>query len=85
VINFESEKNLNHVVIQEDIKHGERVRTYTVKGLKDGQWQEICSGQCIGHKRIQQFETDQYSGVKLTIDESLAEPRIRNFSVFHVG
>ena len=84
VINFETDKDLNHVVIQEDIKHGERVRTYTIEGQKDGQWQEICSGQCIGHKRIQQFETDQYSGVKLIIDESLAEPRIRNFAVFNV-
>lgn len=84
VINFESEKDLNHVVIQEDIRHGERVRTYTVEGLKGGQWQEICSGSCIGHKRIQEFETDQYSGVKLVIDESLAESRIRNFSVYHV-
>ncbi|MCG2590440.1 alpha-L-fucosidase [Rhodohalobacter sulfatireducens] len=84
VINFDSEKELNHVVLQEDIKHGERVRTYTVEGYKDREWQEICSGQCIGHKRIQEFETDQYTGVKLIIDESLAEPRIRNFSVFHV-
>lgn len=84
VINFESGKRLNHVIIQEDISHGERVRAYTVEGFKGGQWQEICNGSCIGHKRIQEFETRECSAVKLTIDESVGEPEIKNFSVFYV-
>ena len=84
VINFESEESINHVVIQEDISHGERVRMYTVEGMIDGNWQEICTGSCIGHKRIQQFETRECSAVKLTIDESVGELVIKNFSVFNV-
>ena len=84
VINFESEKSINHVVIQEDISHGERVRMYTVEGMVNGQWQELCTGSCIGHKRVERFETQECSAVKLTIDESVGEPEVKNFSILFV-
>ena len=84
MIELESDQPINHVVIQEDIAHGERVRIYTVEGMVNGQWQEICTGSCIGHKRIEQFQTQNCSAVKLIINESVQLPIIKNFSAFMV-
>src|ERR1017187_10251770 len=39
---------IDHVLIQEDISKGERVRQYTVDGLADGKWQQIAEGTAIG-------------------------------------
>lgn len=75
---------LNHVVIQEEIEHGERVRVYSLEARVDSGWQKISGGTCIGHKRIEQFETLECSAIKLTIDESVQEPVIKNVSAFYV-
>lgn len=84
-ITLASEKLLNHIIIQEDIAQGERVRTYRVELLMDGAWQEVCNGECIGHKRIQSFVTHRTSAIRLRIDQSIGEPQIKTFSVFYVG
>lgn len=75
---------LNHIIIQEDIKEGERIREYTVEGLVDGDWKKLCAGESVGHKRIQQFNDVVCSALRLRIDKSRAEPRVKNFSVFYV-
>ena len=46
---------IDHVILMEQISEGERVRKYIVEGLVNDQWQELCKGSSIGHKRIQRF------------------------------
>jgi len=74
---------INHVVIMEDIQHGERVRRYRVEGLVPGNtWKSLCDGVSIGHKRIQTFEPAEVTRVRLGVTQSLAEPRIRRLAVY---
>jgi alpha-L-fucosidase len=69
----------------ESIADGERVRSYSVEGLLlDGGWVELCNGQSVGHKRIQSFEVQTVSAVRLRIKESVGEPQIRELAVYHV-
>jgi len=69
----------------EDIARGERVRAYTLEGLvPGGTWQPLCSGECIGHKRIQTFDNTEVAAVRLKIGKSQAEPTIRRLAVFNV-
>ncbi|GAA3585285.1 alpha-L-fucosidase [Snuella lapsa] len=75
---------INHVIIQEDIKQGERIRSYTVEALVNGKWKEVCSGQSIGHKRIEQFESVKISRLRLKILRSDGKPQIKNFSIYNV-
>jgi len=73
---------INHVIIMEDIKCGERVREYIVEGLVPGnRWERLCDGISIGHKRIQRFETNKVSKVRLCCTKSVGKPQIRNLSV----
>ncbi|MEN6426395.1 MAG: alpha-L-fucosidase [Phycisphaerales bacterium] len=77
---------IDHVVVMEDITHGERIREYQIEGLVGaGTWQTLCTGQSVGHKRIQQFDAVQVAKVRLNVSKSAAEPLIRTLAVHNVG
>ena len=70
------------IMLCEDIKYGERVRSYTVKGKVNGKWIVLSSGSCIGHKKIDLLKDVAVSELRLVVEESLAVPRIANFSIY---
>ena len=75
---------INPVVIAEDIRQGERVWAYIVEGWVPGnEWQFLCDGISIGHKRIQWFDETEAAKIRLRVTESVAEPRIRRFAAYH--
>jgi len=74
---------ISRIVIQEDIKHGERVRKYILSGMNDGVWKQIADGTCIAHKRIHVLETPmQVERVKLDILDFTAEPQIKSLKIY---
>jgi len=83
-IKLPQKQTINHIVIREDIEHGERVRSYQVKALINGKWTTVCRGESIGNKRIQQFEPVTTNKIRLVIDESITNPLIKEFTVFEV-
>lgn len=77
--------NANAVIIQEDIREGERIRKYHLEALIDGQWSIIsCEepGIAVGHKKIDKFSSLITDAIKLIVEESIEEPIIRNFQAF---
>ena len=77
---------IDHVMLMEDIAHGERVRAYEVEGLTSGQtWQKLCEGVSVGHKRIQQFDRIEVARIRFRATQSVATPKIRRLAVFCVG
>ena len=83
-IKLKGQQLVNQVILQEEISKGERIRKYKVEGLTSRGWKTLCEGESVGHKRIQTFEPTLVSKVRLVINESVATPQIRNFSVFNV-
>ncbi len=83
-LKFDKKQAVNHVILQEDIAFGERVRVYKIEAEINKKWQIIAEGECIGHKHIQKFETITTSQLRLTISESNALPIIKNFSAFYI-
>jgi len=80
---FDSPMEINRVVIQEDITHGERVLAYQLQGLSEsGNWKDISFGSCIGHKRIESFDPVRVMDIRLVITEAKATPEIRNFAIY---
>ncbi|MQY79182.1 MAG: glycoside hydrolase family 29 [Bacteroidetes bacterium] len=75
---------INHIILMEDIKQGERVRNFIVEGYSGGKWIKLCEGSCIGQKNIQKFEEVNVSKVRLKIKKSVAPSVIRQMSVYHV-
>jgi alpha-L-fucosidase len=81
-MNLAQPVNIDHVVVMEDIRYGERVRQYVVEGLADGEWKSLCEGVVIGHKRIHRFPPVEVSKVRLRCLKSEAEPIIRSLAVY---
>lgn len=73
---------INAIVIAEDIRQGERVRSYKVEGKVNGKWKTLAAGSCIGHKRIEEIEPVEVSALRLQIGESLDLPVIADFSIY---
>ena len=76
---------IDHVITQEVIACGERVREYVVEGLVGGAWKELARGTAIGHKKIDRFEPVNISKIRLRVTKSAAEPMIRKFAVYNVS
>jgi len=85
-LEFREPDAIDHVVIMEDIRLGERVRKYLVEGLRpDGEWKPVCEGISIGHKRIQQVKPITVKKLCLHLTEYKAEPVIRSFAAYRAG
>jgi len=76
---------IDHVILMEQISEGERIREYVIEGVVGSEWKRLCSGQSVGHKRIQSFAATQVSKVRVRAPKFAAEPVIRKLAVYHVG
>lgn len=75
---------IDHVITQENILEGERVREYVVEGLVGAEWKKLCEGTAVGHKKIDRFAPVEISKVRLNSVRSAAEPQIRKLAVYSV-
>jgi alpha-L-fucosidase len=75
---------INHVIMMEQLAQGERIRQYTVEGFAGGAWKELCSGQSVGHKRIDRFGDMEVSKVRVRVTQSTAAPQFRQLAVYNV-
>lgn len=76
---------IDAVMIQEDIRKGQRIRAYQVEGLVDGEWTEHSKGTSVGYKKIDRFSTVEVEQIRLRVTDSAADPVISNFAVFNTG
>ncbi len=83
-IKLDNPSSVNHCIIQEDIAQGEHIRHYKIEAFINNQWQLVCDGESVGHKRIHEFPVVETSEMRLTITEQVATPIIKNFSIYHV-
>ena len=82
VIDLSEKKLISYILIQEYIKLGQRVKSFTVEIEKDGNWQEIGSGTTIGYKRILRIVPVEAQKVRIVIKDSKACPVISNVEVY---
>lgn len=71
------------IVIQEQIKYGQRIKSFVVEALKDGEWQTVAEGTTVGHKRILRFnETVDAKKVRVRVTDSFAKPLIKSIELY---
>ena len=75
---------VNHVVLQEDIAKGERIRKYQIEGYSGGRWNVLTNGESIGNKRIEKFDTKKLSRIRIKIIDSDGLAQIKNMSAYFV-
>lgn len=72
---------VTHIILQEDIKDGERVREYVVEAEVAGAWKQVGAGSCIGHKHIEMIEPCAARKYRLRVTKSTGDAEISTFNV----
>jgi alpha-L-fucosidase len=73
---------INYVLIQEYIKLGQRIKSFSVEVEKDGNWLEVAKGTTIGYKRILRMNPVEAQKIRIVIADSKACPVISNVEVY---
>jgi alpha-L-fucosidase len=85
VLRLSAPAAVDHVVLEEDLTGGERVRSYRLEGLAGGRWIALGEGSAIGHKRIQPVQPATLEAIRLAVVRSAATPRLRRLAAFATG
>jgi alpha-L-fucosidase len=85
ILEFPEKQKVNHAIIMEDYRHGQRIRKYAVEGFINGKWEEFCKGQSVGRKKIDYFPEMMTTRIRLNVTKSVNQPLIRNFSAYYVA
>ncbi|MEQ1587088.1 MAG: discoidin domain-containing protein, partial [Cyclobacteriaceae bacterium] len=82
-MNFTHPVSFNRFLIQEYILLGQRVKSFTLEVLTNGEWKEIAKEATIGYKRILRFNTVRATKLRLTITDSKSCPLISNIEIYN--
>ena len=77
---------VDHLQLREDIRTGERVREFVVEGCgEEGKWRTLLRGTQIGARQLVPIPAIKLTDLRLTVEKSVGQPVIRDFSVFNVN
>lgn len=74
---------INTIMLQEDVKEGQRVEAFKVEGLFNGKWEKMTEGTTIGYKRLLKTKKSYPSKIRVTILETRAPANIKNVGAFY--
>ena len=72
----------NRLLIQEYIRLGQRVKSFSIEAFLDGKWQLLDSQTTIGYKRILRFPETKTSKIRIHLDAK-ASPTINNIEIYN--
>jgi alpha-L-fucosidase len=81
-IDLKKTQPVKFVLLQEYIRLGQRVQSFTVEAWVDNNWQQVAAGTTIGYKRILKLENLQTDKLRIQITASKASPVISNVAVY---
>jgi alpha-L-fucosidase len=85
-LDFGSEQTIDHIVLREDIRGGEHIRKFLVEGRRaDRTWLALARGTQVGSRQVIPIPATAVTGLRLTVQESVAPATIRELSVFRVN
>ena len=76
---------INTVLLQEDIKKGQRVEVFKVEGLIDGSWTKLAEGTTIGYKRLLRFDDVSPKKIRVTIIETRFGANISDIGAYYAA
>ena len=74
------------VAVQEDIRHGERVREYVVEArAPGGDWARVADGQSIGHRWIHRLPGTPLARLRVRVLRADGKPHFRALTAYATG
>jgi alpha-L-fucosidase len=81
---LDEEKPIDHIILQENISKGERVREFKLEAKINGEWTEIYKGSSIGHKHIVAIDAVNTESIRFVALSSIGEPQLKSISVYKI-
>lgn len=75
----------DHVLLEEDLRAGQRILSYRLDGLLPAGWRPLGAGTSIGHKRIHPIPPGRYSEIRVVFPNPLDRPVLRKLGVYQTG
>lgn len=90
-IDFGKPQTMNRFLVQENIRLGQRIKSFTLEAFVNGEWKQLkdqlvldgSGTTTIGYKRIICFSTIPASKLRFTVTDSKACPVISNIEVYN--
>ncbi|HEY3333026.1 MAG TPA: alpha-L-fucosidase [Capsulimonadaceae bacterium] len=76
---------VDHVILQEDISGGHRIREYVVESNAEYGWREIARGSAVGHKRIEYFPPIEATNLRVRVTQCVGTPIVSAFAAYDTG
>jgi alpha-L-fucosidase len=81
-IDLGESKKIKYIVLQEDIRFGQRVKSFTAEAELNNTLKKIAEATTIGHKRIIKLDPMETNKVRINITDSKACPIISNVEIY---
>jgi alpha-L-fucosidase len=81
-IDLRKKQPIKYITLQEYIRLGQRVRSFTVEAWQVTDWKEIASGTTIGYKRILKLPSVETDKIRVNIKDSKACPVLSAVEVY---
>lgn len=81
-IKLNKAQDFNCLVVQEDIRYGQRVSQFAVQVKENNEWKTVATSTTIGYKRIVYFPRTNSKEVRIAIQGTLAKPLILNVELY---
>jgi alpha-L-fucosidase len=79
---FQKPVKVSHLILQEYIEAGQRVRAFEVEVQENGNWKTVFKGTTIGYKRLAEWPPVTTDRLRIRITESLADPIIAQAKLY---
>lgn len=76
---------LDHVLMQEDLRTGQRILSYRLEGRSGSLWLPLGGGTSVGHKRIHPIAPRRYDAIRASFPAALGPPALRRLAAFGTG
>lgn len=74
---------VNTVMLQEDIRKGQRVEGFRVEAFENGAWKTVSEGTTVGYKRLVRFPATETDKIRITVLESRNSANIAKVGVYY--
>jgi alpha-L-fucosidase len=83
-VQLKSSTRLNTLVLEEMIAYGQRIQSFQIEAMINGNYQTVFTGTTIGRKKIAIFQEVETNRLRLKINAAKAIPILRNLTAYHI-
>lgn len=81
-VTLDKKQNVRYIQLQEYIRLGQRIKSFTVDGWDGSQWKSLGSGTTVGYKRILPLQPLLTDKIRITVNDSKACPVLSEIALF---